>query len=139
MAAVIIYDEQATTADSARAGGDELWLSASELTAATRWEIKPEGVCREELCIPVPEGAAMLREEQGENWLDLAAFARYIGQSVAHEDTHGVWYFGRPVDERRDQLSMEAPDFELPDLAGTRYRLSAFRGQKLFLLLWASW
>jgi len=35
--------------------------------------------------------------------------------------------------------SLEAPDFELPDLDGKRRRLTEFRGKKVLLHAFASW
>lgn len=141
MPATIIYRDMSTSCPDARAEGDSLWLSAADLTTATGWEIKPEGICRDEICIPVPEDrAGMLREDGDGAALDLAEFARYIGQPIARDDDHQVWSFGAPVDELRTQLlSLEAPDFELPDLEGRMHRLSDHRGKKVFLLAWASW
>ena len=59
---------------------------------------------------------------------------------VAHDDTHGAWYFGTPVEQlRAPLLQLEAPDFELPDLSGRRHRLTEQRGKKVLLIAWASW
>lgn len=35
--------------------------------------------------------------------------------------------------------SLQAPDFELPDLDGKMHRLSDYRGKKVLLAAWASW
>jgi hypothetical protein len=141
MAATIIYAERTTTLADARPDGDDLWVSASDLVAATDWEIKPEGICRDELCVPiVGERLAMLRESGAEPALNLAAFARYMGQAVAHDDATAAWYFGVPSsDAQTRMLTLTAPDFELPDLQGHMHRLLDHRGKKVFLLAWASW
>ncbi|MBD5634625.1 MAG: redoxin family protein, partial [Candidatus Eremiobacteraeota bacterium] len=71
---------------------------------------------------------------------NLAAFARYLGQPVVHDDAAEVWLFGEPAHARRDALrSLDAPDFTLPDLDGKLHSLSQFRGKKVLLLSWASW
>jgi peroxiredoxin len=36
-------------------------------------------------------------------------------------------------------LSLEAPDFTLPDVSGTPHSLSDYRGKKVLLATWASW
>ena len=36
-------------------------------------------------------------------------------------------------------LSLEAPDFTLPDLDGRPHTLAEHRGQKVFLVAYASW
>lgn len=141
MAITIIYDERATPADSGRAEGDNLWVAAADLIAATGWELKPEGICRDELCIPVTgEQTALLRGDGNAQRVNLAGFARYLDQPVAHDNTHGAWYFGTPAAQlQAPLLRLEAPDFELPDLSGRRHRLTEQRGKKLLLIAWASW
>jgi hypothetical protein len=142
MAATILYGDLSATSATARPEGDALWLTSGDLVTATRWEIKPEGVCRDDMCIPVPEdrAASMLREQDGATWFNLAEFARYIEQPYAHDEAQGTWYFGAGPGERRSALeSLQAPDFELQDLEGRSHRLSAHRGKKVALALWASW
>ena len=142
MAATIIYGEATATVANARQAGEDLWLAASDLTASTGWEIKPEGICRDEVCIPVPadKATALLKEEGAATWLNLAEFARFVGQPYAHDDEHSMWYFGAAPEELRSQLlSLEAPDFTLPDLDGKQHSLSDHRGKKVLLMLWASW
>ena len=47
---------------------------------------------------------------------------------------------GTAAAERARQLdSLEAPDFELPDLSGALQRLSDHRGKKVLLIVYASW
>ncbi len=141
MPATVIYGNRPTTLPGAQADGDDLWLSATDLAAATDWEIKPEGICRAEVCVPVVgDRAAMVRDDGAEAALNLAAFARYMGQPVAHDDDAGAWYFGAPSsDAQTRMLTLTAPDFALPDLDGRVHRLSDHRGKKVFLLAWASW
>ncbi len=142
MAVVILTSESESTPASARAEGDSLWLRSDELLASTGWEIKAEGVCRGEVCVPLPDdrAAALLSEREGATWLDVAGFAGYVGQTFAHDESRSAWYFGPGPEERRGQLDMlDAPDFELPDLAGRVHRLSDHKGKKVLLALWASW
>jgi peroxiredoxin len=35
--------------------------------------------------------------------------------------------------------SLQAPDFTLPDLTGEMHSLTDYRGQKIFMIAWASW
>ncbi len=142
MAVTILTSESETTPANARAEGARLWIRKDELLGSTGWEIKPEGVCRDELCVPLPEdrAAALLSERDGATWLDVAGFAEYAGQTSAHDKATGTWYFGPGPEERRGQFEMlDAPDFELPDLDGRMHRLSDRRGKKVVLALWASW
>jgi hypothetical protein len=59
---------------------------------------------------------------------------------VLHDERAETWVFGAGAEERGERLrNLEAPDFELPDLSGRRYRLSNYRGKRVFLVTWASW
>jgi len=139
MPATVIYDEAPRDARSASADGANLWLSLDDLRATTGWELKPQGLCRGERCVPIPppREAEFLAADRRFN---LAAFARHLAQPVVHDDANGVWLFGEAATVRRDALmSLEAPDFTLPDLDGRMHSLSQYRGRKVLLLSWASW
>ncbi len=140
MVATIIYGDTVVRAERARSETNELLLTNSELTRATGWEIQPEGICRDDVCIPLAENeASLIRQEMGETWLDLAGFARYIKQPYAQDASLAVWYFGTPQPEQERLLRLEAPDFTLPDPQGQLHTLSSLRGKKVFVTLWASW
>lgn len=50
----LLCGERTTELRAARADGDELWLPLSELRAASGWELKPEGACLDDTCVPIP-------------------------------------------------------------------------------------
>ena len=100
------------------------------------WELHPEGLCREGLCIPVPADAAL---EVGGH-VDLAALARVVDRPLAIDADERAAYLGVSAGERALTLrSLVAPDFTLPDLAGRPHRLSDHRGKKILLVAYASW
>jgi len=112
--ATVLYQEGETRVDDARVEGDGLWLTLSDLTAATGWELKAEGVCKDEICVPVPDArqAALIRDEDSAIWFNLAEFARLIEQPVAHDFKNWVWVFGPAGWEWKTRLtSCWAPDF----------------------------
>ena len=136
----IIYKDRVSHLDGAKAEGDNLWLSAADLTKASGWELKPEGACLRDVCVPIPPARETEFVRDAGNTFNLAAFARHLGQPVVHDDVNGVWYFGEAAAARRASLaSLEAPDFELPDLDGKMHKLSDYRGKKVLLAAWASW
>ena len=108
---------------------DGLWLRASDAERATGWTLKPEGMCREDLCVPMP-----VREAR----VDVAAFWTRLDRPVVHAGD--TWVLGAGAEQRNDALAgLMAPDFTLPDVDGVPHTLSALRGKKVFLCTWASW
>jgi hypothetical protein len=104
--------------------------------AALGWELHPEGLCREGLCIPVPADGTL--EVAG--GIDLEAFARLLDRPLALDADERAAYLGVSAGERQRALrSLVAPDFTLPDLSGRPHRLSEHRGRKVLLVVWASW
>lgn len=140
MAVDIIYKGRVFESAGAKAEGDNLWLTTGDLTRASGWELKAEGACMGDVCVPIPPArTAEFVREQG-NSFNLAALARQLGEPVIHDGTSGAWYFGEAAATRRASLaSLEAPDFELPDLDGKPHKLSDYRGKKVLLAAWASW
>jgi len=116
--------------------GERVWIPAGALEGATGWALKPEGLCRESVCVPVRERAALA----GAEGVDLAAFAAALGRPLALDVAERTAALGTAAADRAAALaSLEAPDFSLPDLAGRRHRLSEHRGKKVLLIAYASW
>lgn len=140
MSIAILHDRREYQAADALTEGDNLWLGLDDLRAASGWELKPEGPCMGERCVPIPPGreAEFLRD--GGRRFNLAALARLLGNPIAHDDRHGVWAFGAAPAERNQALrTLEAPDFTLPDLDGRMHSLADYKGMKRILMAWASW
>jgi hypothetical protein len=141
-AATIIHDDKPLQFDRAIADSNAVWLDAAELKQLAGWELKPEGICRGDLCVPIPPGreSELASKHNGATWLNFSALADQMGKPWAGDSKNRVWYFGaEAVDLGNALRSLEAPDFELPDLDGKLHRLSDYRGTKVFLLAWASW
>jgi hypothetical protein len=139
---IVIFDSRTTEVGPGPAtlGADDLWVTLADLKLATGFVIKPQGVCRDELCFPIPKArrSAFLSEQETTTWFNLSEFARLLRQPVAREKE--VWYFGpRPDEQNGFVSSLVAPDFKLPDMNGKPHSLSDFRGKKVLLLTWASW
>lgn len=123
---------QTAAGGDADMAADALFLPVAELSAATGWELKPEGACLGEVCVPLPASA------RRPGLVDVATLARALGRPLVHEGD--TWVAGEPAAARADALStLQAPDFELPDLAGRLHRLSDYRGSKVVVVSWASW
>lgn len=126
MATWTVIDEQQTHPVE---GGEQLALDPAVLG----WERKPEGLCRGDVCIPVPG-------DVGDGPIEAGRLAELLGRPAAIDAEERVVAFAAPAAERADALrSGIAPDFELADLDGTTHRLSDFRGKKVVLYAYASW
>jgi hypothetical protein len=111
-----------------------LWMKAADAEKVTGWTLKPEGMCRDELCVPLPPASVSGDE------VDVAAFWHKLGGPAIANRDRDVWALGAPPDERNAALKdLEAPDFTLPDIDGVPRTLSQLRGKKVFMATWASW
>jgi hypothetical protein len=137
----LLYGDQVAAVDDALVRDGDLWLGARALLTATGWALKPEGMCKGAICVPVSDAqrSALLSGQDGGDWLDLSAFARMVEQPVAHDQDSETWIFGPPAWEWKSRSAGRAPDFTLRDLSGQTHSLSELLGKKVFLLFWASW
>jgi len=138
----VIYDGIPTEVAASTEPSKDLWITMKDLKRATRFVVKPQGVCRDELCFPLPakRKPEFVSKRGAVTWFNLTAFAALVKQPAARDDKNGVWYFGKREDERGAYLaSLEAPNFTLPDINGQMHSLSDYRGKKVLLITWASW
>ena len=136
-AATVLFDDRATPlATTRRDPGDAstLWIKTRDLPRVNAFEVKPQGACRADVCIPIPK--TMRRGD----WFDLTAFAKKARQAVVADTAARVWSFGEIQALRGSFLkSRVAPDITIPDRRGRPVKLSDFRGKKVLLITWASW
>lgn len=111
---------------------DRLDIDTGAFEAATGWQIKPEGACKGEVCVPLdrPVGSA--------GRFDLLATADRLGMAVVADAGAGLWAIGPESLGGRSLATAAAPELCLPDvLTGEEVRLSSYRGQKVVLASWA--
>lgn len=142
---MVIFDNLTTEVaapPATLASGEDLWVTLADLTKATKFVLKPQGVCRDELCFPIPKArkAAFLSTQGKTTWFNLSEFARLTKQPTAYDAENSTWFFGpRPEEQNQFVSSLIAPNFRLPDASGKLRSLSEFRGKKVLLVTWASW
>jgi hypothetical protein len=136
MASWTLIDEIRETQVEAGAGGGTPLLSPAALRTAFGFELKPEGLCKGDVCFPVRDRGALVRP----GGIDLGAFAHLLGRPLATDAEERFAVLGASPAERAERLtSLQAPDFTLPDLSGKLHSLSEQRGKKVLLIAYASW
>src|SRR5690349_991163 len=113
MRQVTVIDEGRPVELDATVSGDSLRVPSAALAAGLGWELKPEGLCRDAVCVPVRDRAKLV----GPDGVELAELARLLDRPFAAEGTAGLAAIGTSAGVRDARLaSLEAPDFTLPDL-----------------------
>jgi len=130
----IVGDEVRTVAGSV--GPGTLLVPPASLPDAVGWELKPSGLCRGDVCVPVANPAGLLVD----GMVDLAAVATALGREVVVDPAAGLVAFSLPSEERRRALEgLRAPAVTLPDLDGSPHRFDEWRGRKRLLVAFSSW
>jgi hypothetical protein len=104
---------------------EQLDVDPDRFEVETGWAIKPEGACKGDTCVPLPD-----RD-------DVNDIARRLGMAWVHDDETGLNALGPESLSGHALLSAEAPELALADIEGNEFRLSSLRGQKVLLVAWA--
>ena len=141
-AVTVLYDGRVVVVEKTLADPNDLWVVPADLPRVNGFELKPEGACLDELCVPVLQDrdSELLVIRSGQKWFNVTELARRLQQPFVADHDQRVWSLGEiPVPRTRFLSAAVAPDFALPDRQGTLVRLSDFRGTKVLLVTWASW
>jgi hypothetical protein len=115
---------------------DRVLIEPDRLPSALGWELKAEGLCRDDVCIPVRNADSLFVGER----LDLSAVAGALRRPVVVDGDAGLVAVALPAEQRTRALdALEAPAFTLDDLDGTSHGLEEWRGRKKLLVAFASW
>jgi hypothetical protein len=134
MQATIVTDETRTVA--AVVDGDRLLIDPDALPDALGWELKPEGLCQANVCIPVRDRAQLFVGDR----LDIAATAAALGRPAVVDAGAGIAVVALPKERRHAALQdHDVPPFTLADLDGAHHSLEEWRGSKKLLVAFASW
>ncbi len=111
---------------------DRLDIGSDAFEAATGWQIKPEGACKGEVCVPLGQPGGAGRQ------FDLVAIAERLGMAIVADDESGLWSVGPESLGGRSLTSATAPELSLPDvMTGADVKLSSFLGKKVVIASWA--
>lgn len=99
-------------------------LDDEVLAEALGWTLKPEGLCRDDTCVP----------------LLGRSVAEALGLLVVADQEAGVAALARSAETRdRESAGGKAPPLELADVDGRPVSFDDLRGHKRVLVTWASW
>jgi hypothetical protein len=117
-------------------GFGKLGISADDFARATGWTLKAEGLCKDEICVPVRDTAAMSNGSA----IDVAEFVRATGRNMVIDSSRNVLAMGEQASSRAASMAtLDAPNFTLPDINGNLVSLSDFANRKKLILAWSSW
>jgi peroxiredoxin len=93
------------------------------LAAALGWTLKPEGLCRDETCVPL----------LGRSVTDA------LGLLVVHDEDAGLAAVAPSAETRHREATGKAPPLDLADVDGKPVSFDDLSGHKRVLVTWASW
>jgi hypothetical protein len=135
MPQVTIISDQVRTVD-ALSGEGRILVAPDRLHDALGWELKPEGLCQGDTCVPVRDTSSLLAGLD----LDLAAVASVLGRPAVIDAEAGMAAVALDAEGRRQALDdLQAPSFTLNDLDGNAHRLEEWSGRKKLLVAFSSW
>ena len=133
---LVVNREGETTAVEIASNFGEFAISLDDFARATGWQLKPQGLCIAEICVPVRDAKTLTNQTQ----IDLVEFARVTKQNIVVDQERKVAALGEHADTRSETMtSLDAPDFRLPDIHGRQVSFSDFNRRKRLLLAWSSW
>ncbi len=111
-----------------------LSISRQEFENGTGWQLKPEGACHGEICVPLPEE---VNADIARGIVEISVVAERLGMPIVHDAEMGLWALGPASLSGRALSTAVAPGLELPDVDGNMFQLSSLRGKKVVIVSWA--
>jgi hypothetical protein len=106
-----------------------LTVPKKEFENATGWTLKPEGACKNDICIPVPNADA--------ETVNIAELASAMNLPLIEEPEAKLWALGPDSIGGKALSSAKAPELTLPDHKGNEFKLSSLLGKKVLIYAWA--
>src|SRR2546423_15010694 len=103
MPSATIISDDVRTVEATSADG-RLLVAPERLVDALGWELKPQGLCRDDVCVPVRDQAVLFRGED----LDLSAVAAALGRPAVVDAAPGMAALAMGPDRRRQALRSPA-------------------------------
>ena len=136
MPQITIVAGDTRAAEGAITADHRVLVDAGVLEDVLGWALKPEGLCRDEVCVPLRDGNTV----QAGDRVDLVAAAGLLDRPVVVDAGAAVAAVALEAEQRRRAVEgLEAPAFTLNDLDGNPHSLAEWRGRKKLLVAFASW
>ena len=120
------FGEQVAASGAEVVGIERRIAPCEDLRSFIGWELKSEGLCRADRCVPVPDRST-IEHAAG---VDLVAVTDALGLPTAVDVRAGLVAVGIPAAERQRVLvDRLATEFTLPDLNGAPHSLSDWSRQ----------
>ena len=111
-------------------------VDPGELEDVLGWSLTPEGLCRKEVCVPVPDRSSLDHPDG----VDLSAVADAIGRPVLVDTDAHLVAIGAATTHRQQAMGdRRAPDAAVFDLQGDRRQLSEWSGTRRLLVAFSTW
>jgi len=112
-------------------------IPASQFERLTGWDLRAEGLCNGDACVPVRDRRAV---EPTPGILDLREVVPLLDRPIVIDDASSVVAVGSTRSARRHALvSRAAPEFSLPGLDGRTHSLAELRGRLTVLVTFSTW
>ena len=111
-------------------------VDPGELEDVLGWSLTPEGLCRAETCVPVPDRSSLDHPDG----VDLSAVADALGRPVLVDADSHLVAIGTATAHRQQAMGdRRAPDAAVFDLQGDRRQLSEWSGTRRLLVVFSTW
>jgi hypothetical protein len=113
-----------------------LLVEPATLREVTGWELKPEGLCRDDVCVPTGKRP----DVRVDGRVDLRVVTELLGRPLAIDEETAVATIGESAATRAAQLAEgRLADIVLHDVDGRPFSWPTIGRKKKVLVTWASW
>ncbi|MCZ6855315.1 MAG: redoxin domain-containing (seleno)protein, partial [Gammaproteobacteria bacterium] len=94
--ATVLFEQNVVTISETLADPTDLWVTTEDLTRVNGFELKPEGACLDEICVPVKqdEDSDLFVRRDGRAWFNVTELADRLQQPVVVDHQASVFSFG---------------------------------------------
>jgi hypothetical protein len=132
---IVVLADKATVVKGSWVEG-EPYVTPEDLETVLGWQVKPEGLCKNDACIPIGNS---INFGEGD-YLNLEEAATLVGHPSLSAPEVGMITIGQAHDVRSKALKDRvAPNFTLSDISGVDRSMSDWTGKKRLLVAFSSW